>query len=76
MRRREELIYVGIDLHKETHTAVILNCWNEKLGEITIANKPSEFHKLESKVKKFFLNGKEAVYGLENAYGYGRTLAV
>lgn len=76
MRRREELIYVGIDLHKETHTAVILNCWNEKLGEITIANKPSEFHKLESKVKKFLLNGKEAVYGLENAYGYGRTLAV
>lgn len=76
MRRREELIYVGIDLHKETHTAVILNCWNEKLGEITIANKPSEFHKLESKVKKFLLNGKEAVYGLENAYEYGRTLAV
>lgn len=40
MRRREDLIYVGIDLHKETHTAVILTCWNEKLGEITISNKP------------------------------------
>jgi len=76
MSRKEEYIYVGIDLHKEIHVAVILNCWNDKLGEITIENKPSEFHKLTSKVEKYCKDGKEAVYGLENAYGYGRTLAV
>ena len=29
MRRQENYLYVGVDLHKETHTAVILNCWNE-----------------------------------------------
>lgn len=28
------------------------------------------------KVKKYCTDGKEAVYGLENAYGYGRPLAV
>jgi len=33
-QRKENFIYVGIDLHKETHTAVILNCWNEKLGAL------------------------------------------
>ena len=44
--RKENIIYVGIDLHKETHTAVMLDCWNQKLGEITIENKPAEFHKL------------------------------
>ncbi len=39
------MLYVGIDLHKEIHTAVMLDCWNAKLGEITIENKPAEFHK-------------------------------
>lgn len=73
---REDLIYVGIDLHKETHTAVILDCFNNKLGEITFANVPAEFPKLVRKVKKYCTDGKEPVYGLENAYGYGRSLAV
>lgn len=73
---REDLIYVGIDLHKESHTAVIIDCYNNKLGEITFANTPAEFPKLVRKVKKYCTNGKEAVYGLENAYGYGRPLAV
>lgn len=73
---REDFIYVGIDLHKETHTAVIIDCYNNKLGEITFANTPAEFPKLVRKVKKYCVNGKEVVYGLENAYGYGRPLAV
>lgn len=85
MRRKDEFIYVGVDLHKETHTAVILNCWNEKVDEITIENRPSEFYKLEELVKKHCkqLSKKDnrgivltAVYGLENAYGYGRALAL
>ncbi len=63
-------------MHKETHTAVMLNCWNQKLGEITFANKPSEFHKLIRKVSRFVTEEKTVVYGLENAYGYGRPLAV
>ncbi len=74
--RKENIIYVGIDLHKETHTAVMLDCWNQKLGEITFENKPSEFSKLTRKVSRFVTEEKEAVYGLENAYGYGRALAV
>ena len=44
--RRENYLYVGMDLHKETHTAVLVNCWNEILRTIEIANKPSEFTKL------------------------------
>lgn len=75
-KRKEDLIYVGVDLHKESHTAVILDCWNTKLGEITFANTPAEFPKLIRKVNKFCTENKEPVYGLENAYGYGRGLAV
>ncbi len=40
LQRRENLLYVGIDLHKETHTAVMVNCWNEKLEVVVIENKP------------------------------------
>ena len=73
---KEDYVYVGIDLHKETHTAVVIDCYNNKLGEITFLNRPADFPKLVTKVKKCNTDGKEVVYGLENAYGYGRALAV
>ena len=73
---KEDFIYVGIDLHKETHTAVVIDCYNNKHGEITFPNRPADFPKLVAKVKKCNTEGKEVVFGLENAYGYGRALAV
>ena len=50
--------------HKETHTAVMLDCWNRKLGEITIENKPAQFHKLTRKVSRFVTEEKTAIYGI------------
>ena len=77
LQKRKNLLYVGIDLHKESHTAVMVNCWNEKLEVVVIENKPSEFKKLAEKVnRKSNHLGLEPIYGLENAYGYGRSLAV
>ena len=73
---KQNFIYVGIDLHKETHTAVMIDCYTQKLGEITFPNRPADFPKLVTKVKKCNTDAKEVVYGLENAYGYGRPLAV
>ena len=52
MQRRENYLYVGMDLHKDTHTAVLVNCWNEKLDVMVIKNKPSEFGKLAKRVNK------------------------
>jgi hypothetical protein len=46
MHYKQNHIYVGLDLHKDTHTAVIIDCWNEKLETIVIENKPSDFTKL------------------------------
>ena len=51
MYDKTKFIYVGLDLHKEQHTAVIMDCFKEKLGEITFQNKPSEFSKLLVKAK-------------------------
>ena len=77
VQRRENYLYVGIDLHKRSHTAVLINCWNERLDVIEIENKPSEFKKLAEKVnRKANQLALNPIYGLENAYGYGRSLAV
>lgn len=69
-------IYIGIDLHKYTHTAVIFLPDYKKIGEITFNNNPKSFDKLIE-----FVNIKNTydlipVFGLENAYGYGRNLAI
>lgn len=65
MQRREDYLYVGMDLHKDTHTAVMVNCWNEKLDVIVIENKPSKFNKLAKRVnKKATALGLSPIYGL------------
>jgi hypothetical protein len=46
-------LYVGVDLHKTQHVAVILDCWNKKLGEIEFANTTAAFPKLIAKVNNW-----------------------
>ncbi len=75
MHKKQNHVYVGLDLHKETHTAVIIDCWNEKLGELTFENRPSAFEGLLDKAKKCS-QGLTPVFGLEDVGGYGRSLAL
>ncbi|MFD2386250.1 IS110 family transposase [Enterococcus rivorum] len=49
---RTKYLYVGMDIHKDTHTAVLMNYLEEKLGEITITNTLQGFRKLENYVVK------------------------
>jgi transposase len=69
-------IFVGVDLHKRHHTAVIMNFYNEKLGEVKFNNTPATFPELLAEVKKYLKKGMTPVYGLEDTGGYGRSLAV
>ena len=69
-------IYVGIDSHKDTHCAVALNCFFEKLGEITFGNAPNEFEGFLMEVQKFKLKGTKPAFGLEDVSAYGRSLTV
>jgi transposase len=69
-------VYVGVDVHRQTHTAVILNCFFEKLGEITFQNKPSAFPAVMKDVKKHLSSGITPIFGLEDVGSYGRELAV
>ncbi|PEK14522.1 IS110 family transposase [Bacillus toyonensis] len=75
MHNRQNYLYVGVDLHKEHHTAVIINCWQEKLGEIQFDNKPSAFSKFLLEVVTYVSAGITVVFGLEDVGGYGRALA-
>ncbi|MEG7830794.1 IS110 family transposase [Bacillus cereus] len=75
MHHRQNYLYVGVDLHKEQHTAVIINCWQEKLGEIQFDNKPSAFSKFLLEVETYVSAGITVVFGLEDVGGYGRALA-
>ncbi|WP_300379857.1 transposase, partial [Clostridium sp.] len=75
MIKKQDYIYVGLDIHKETHTAVISNCFDEKLGSITIENKVCSYIKLVNKVKK--LQGDlTPIFGLEDVHSHGRDLAI
>jgi transposase len=68
-------LYVGVDTHRLTHTAVIMNCWHEIIKSITIKNKPSGFSELMDLVRTYeIVYSVTAVYGLEDTNGVGRAL--
>ena len=69
-------IYVGVDIHKATHTAVIIDCFGEKLGEITFNNKPSEYEGFLKEVKRHSSKGITPLFGLEDVHSLGRALTV
>ncbi len=69
-------VYVGVDLHKRQHVAVIIDCWNRKLGEVAVENRPSAFPELVKVVKRHTKRGQTPIYGLEDVGGFGRSLAV
>ena len=68
--------YVGVDSHKDTHTAVFLDCFFEKLGEITFSTLPSKFVEFLDNAREFQQENTTLFFGLEDVSMYGRTLAV
>lgn len=75
MHEKQKHIYVGVDLHKQHHVAVVINCWQEKLDEVKFENKPSAFSTFLLDIDKLTEEGLTPVFGLEDVGGYGRALA-
>ena len=67
--------YVGIDSHKYEHTAVLINCFFEKCGEIVFENNRSKFDAFLSEASKLKMEGTSLFFGLEDTSSYGRALA-
>lgn len=62
----------GIDVHKHTHTAALLDGASGVIATLTFANAPEGFARLRSWLECH--GGERAVVGIENAAGYGRPL--
>lgn len=76
MHERQKYIYVGVDLHKEKHVAVVIDCWSTRLAAIEVDNKPAAFPELLKQVRKITKKELTPVFGLEDTGGYGRSLAM
>lgn len=76
MNNRQQLLYVGMDIHKDTHTAVATNCFGQSLLELKISNSKEDFEALVQSVEQLSKEqGLSPVFGLEDSYGYGSRLA-
>ena len=74
MHPKMQYTYVGIDSHKDTHTAVFLDCFFEKLGQLTFDNLPSRFDAFLADAQRFRMADTVLLFGLEDTSAYGRTL--
>lgn len=73
--RKLGFVYVGIDCHKETHTACVISPFNEKLETLTFNNCKEDFNKLLDMLSQYTNNEITAIYGLEDTKHLGHTLA-
>jgi len=71
-----QYLYIGMDIHKDNHTAVATDCFNQTFFELEIANQIPDFKKLISKVETLTkAKGLIPVFALEDSYGNGEYLA-
>ena len=73
---RHRFLYVGMDIHKDTHTAVAVNCFGQNLFETVISNSEKDFVQFTATVERLSQEKKlQPIFGLEDSYGYGSRLA-
>lgn len=73
---RHEVLSIGIDVHKDTHTAVATTAFGETVFKKVISNSREDFQTLVAAVKKVSEdNSLVPVFGLEDSYGNGLRLA-
>lgn len=72
--KKTDIMFVGVDVHKDTHTAVGISPFGEKIFEVTIGNYKKDFEVLSKKVEG--CRGQlSPFFGLEDCDGYGARLA-
>jgi transposase len=73
---RSQTLFVGIDVHKDTHTAVGLNPFGEKVFEMTIGNEAEDFISFIEKTKvEASSAGLIPSFGLEDVHSWGERLS-
>ena len=73
---KERTLFIGGDVHKDTHTLVAENHLGEELLVKTVANDPADFRKLLDQIRQTAtVRHLTPLIGLEDAVGYGWRLA-
>ncbi|MBI3627970.1 MAG: transposase [Candidatus Sungbacteria bacterium] len=73
---RSQTLFVGVDVHKDTHTAVGLSPFGEKVFEMTIGNEYADFISLIEKTKaEAKKTGLVPSFGLEDVHSWGERLS-
>ncbi len=73
---RHQFLYVGMDIHKDNHTAAATNCFGQNLLKLEISNSEQDFNDLVARVERLSkAENLRPVFGLEDSYGYGLRLA-
>ncbi|MEG1285269.1 MAG: hypothetical protein RSD22_06005 [Romboutsia sp.] len=69
MNQKQNYIFIGVDVHKEQHTAVAIDWWAKVLGDFTFESKVSEYPKVMERISKIIPEGMIPVWGLEDVGG-------
>ena len=73
---RSKTLFVGIDVHKDTHTAVGLSPFGEKIFEMKIGNEAADFvsliEKAQQEANRIDLTPS---FGLEDVHSWGERLS-
>lgn len=66
--------FVGLDSHKDSHYAVILDCFCERLGAFEFRNAPSTFESFIQKLEALKIADTRLTFGFEDTSEYGTSL--
>ena len=75
-QEKQHTMFIGIDVHKDTHTAVGLSPFGEKIFEMKIGNETEDFVSLVEKTKvEANKIGLIPSFGLEDVHSWGERLS-
>ena len=75
-KEKQTTLFVGVDVHKDTHTVAALSPFGDLLHEMTITNRKKDFKELVQTIER--VGKKEGLsprFGLEDCTNYGTHLA-
>jgi transposase len=76
-QEKQRTMFVGVDVHKDTHTAVGLSPFGEKVFEMTIGNEAEDFISLVEKARvEANKTGLIPSFGLEDIHSWGERLSL
>jgi transposase len=72
----EKILFVGMDIHKDNHTACLADCFGRKLMTVEIENTKNDFKQLVKEVRRLSRASRlDPIFGLEDCYGNGLRAA-